>query len=73
VLKNADFLFESLFECPVAQLAWSGGSETSKVDLMGSPLIPISPSRAFAAILKGATNFTNSDDRKEGDSFICYL
>jgi len=83
VLKNADFLFESLFECPAAQLAWSGGSETrDKIDLLGSPLIPISPSRAFAGILKG-TNVNS--DRKEGNSnysyatytssltFICYF
>jgi len=65
VLRNADFLFESLFESPLTQLAWEGGNETTRKADLAAPLIPISPSQAFANVLKGTDS-----DRKRG-TFSC--
>jgi len=70
VLKNADFLFESLFDSPLPRLVWTGGNETRKVDC-AAPLFPISPSRAFAAILKGTS--TNIDSDRKGGRFFRLL
>jgi len=67
VLKNADFLFESLFDSPLPRLVWTGGNEARKVD-SAAPLFPISPSRAFAAILKGTS--TNIDSDRKGGNFF---
>jgi len=59
VLKDADFLFESLFDSPVPHLAWCGGiNDASKVDLR-APLSAILPSPAFADIFKGTTTTDN--------------
>jgi len=70
VLRNADFLFESLFESSVTQLARPGGHETTrKVDLE-APLFPIRPCQAFANILRGTDINT---DRNGGNFFTHFI